>query len=247
MKSSIIWTSSSSRVKLIWLPLEVQDPMMSLQIWVSNGQLVISMVQKAFKWAGGTYEKTQCGNINNFLPLRFYVKFREIISKINRNVIKINFTVFFFVKSNEMNANIWQNFREIYLKHQMHWIFQCGNWGNSLSHFFEKIFVKAMVLLKVDFTKYFFSQGQFPLFTQCNCESGNHWAFLPQWSCKNSVKSIFHTIKLHSKLIWRKKVCGSEFRIFLHCENWTHYWWRYFFRQIDYSIKNMPFSVFLRL
>ena len=70
----------------------------------------------------------QCGNYGNF----FCQKLREIIV---------------FIKSHCM-----KRFHEIFSSESKFLVFphcaQCGNYRNSLSHFFCKNFVKAMVLLK---------------------------------------------------------------------------------------------------
>ena len=48
----------------------------------------------------------------------------------------------------------------------------CGNYGNLLSHFFDKNFVKvtfyAKKLQSFDFTKYFFCESKFLVFPHCD-------------------------------------------------------------------------------
>jgi len=75
-----------------------------------------------------------------------------------------------------------------------HCVAQCGNCRNSLSHFFHKNFVKAMVLLKKLlkswYDEIFFQWERISRFSTLCC--GNSGILLPPFCCKNSVKSTFH-------------------------------------------------------
>ena len=77
---------------------------------------------------------------------------------------------------------------------------QCGNCRNLHSH--SRIFVKNFVkltflqnikkLVKIDFTKYFFSEREFLVFPHCALWKFRNFTTTPRFFCKNSVKLTFY-------------------------------------------------------
>ena len=93
---------------------------------------------------------------------------------------------------------------------------QCGNYGNLLSHFFGKNFVKITVLLlrllNSWFDEIFFGESKFISFSHCAVEIQ-----LSHIYAKNFVKATFLLIKLLNNWFDEIFFGESKFIIFPHC------------------------------
>ena len=127
----------------------------------------------------------------------FYAKIKWIQSYYSEMTLRVVFTRYFLVMHyyatfSCSNTTISKNFREINSQYVWHvsltkflqknpfgkslklhhmnggsYVPQCRNCRNSLSHFYRKNFVKAMVLLNSWFDEIYFSEREFLVFPHC--------------------------------------------------------------------------------
>ena len=88
---------------------------------------------------------------------------------------------------------------------------QCRNCRNSLSHFFHKNFLKALVLLKkllnTWLDKFFFSEREFLVFPHCECHSVEK----REIHCHaNLFSSIQFRVKFFSKMFISQNFCEKD-------------------------------------